>query len=116
MTKREGKGRCETMAPPKRTIQGMQDIKTISGKPDILNEPYRAYMRITAIEMEKARKNKERESALHRVRNIEARFKEIEAEKEKLLEALDDRRFGPTPGASGEGTTAPHRGGFKFRY
>jgi hypothetical protein len=115
MTKKEGKGRCKIMAPPKRTIQGMQDIKTISGKPDIVNEPYRAYMRITAIEMEKARKNKERESALHRVRNIEARFKEIEAEKEKLLEALADRS-GPTPGASGEGTTTPHRGGFKLRY
>jgi hypothetical protein len=105
------------MAHQKRTIRGVQDIRTISGKPDILNEPYRAYMRITAIEMEKARKNKERESALHRVRNIEARFKEIEAEKEKLLEAVGDRRSGPIPDASGEGTTAPpHRGGFKFRY
>jgi flagellar motility protein MotE (MotC chaperone) len=104
------------MAAPKRTIRGVQDIRTIAGKPDIINEPYRAYMRITAMEMEKARKSKERESALHRVRNIEERFKEIEAEKEKLLEALGNRRSGPTPGVSGEGTTAPHEAGFKFRY
>jgi flagellar motility protein MotE (MotC chaperone) len=105
------------MAHQKRTIRGLQDIRTIAGKPDIINEPYRAYMRITTIEMEKFRKNKERESALHRVRNIEERFKEIEAEKDELLEALGDRRSGPTPGASGEGSAAPtHRGGFKFKY
>jgi hypothetical protein len=104
------------MTPSKRTIRGLQDIRTIAGKPDIINEPYRAYMRLTAIEMEKARKNKERESALHRVRNIEARFKEIEAEKGALLEALGDRRSMPTPGTSGEDSTAPHRGAFKFRY
>jgi hypothetical protein len=105
------------MAHQKRTIRGLQDIRTIAGKPDIANEPYRAYMRITVLEMEKTRKNKERESALHRVRNIEERFKEIESEKGELLEALGDRRSRPAPGASAEpSSTDPHRGGFKFRY
>jgi flagellar motility protein MotE (MotC chaperone) len=104
------------MAPSKRTIRGLQDIRTIAGKPDIINEPYRAYMRITAIEMEKARKNKERQSALQRVRSIEERFKEIEAEKGALLEALGDRTSAPPPGTFGEGSTASQRGGFKFRY
>jgi flagellar motility protein MotE (MotC chaperone) len=105
------------MAPPKRSIRGLQDIRTASGKPDIINEPYRAYMRITAIEMEKARRSKERESALHRVRNIEARFKEIEAEKDALLEVLGERRSGTARGESGEGSAATQSaGGFKVRY
>ena len=104
------------MTHPKRTIRGLQDIRTIAGKPDINNEPYRAYMRIAGIEMEKARRSKERESALNRVRNIEARFKEIEVEKGTLLKALGGRRSGPTLGVSGEGTTVPCKAGFKFRY
>jgi hypothetical protein len=114
--KKEGKERCKTMAPPKRTIRGLQDIRTLAGRPDIINEPYRTYMRITAIEMEKARKNKERESALHRVGIIEARVKEIDAEKKGLLEMLGDQNPAPIPGASDQNTAPHHKDGFKFRY
>jgi hypothetical protein len=108
------------MAHHKRTIRGLQDIRTIAGKPDIVNEPYRAYMRITVLEMEKARKDKERESALHRVQNIEERFKEIEAEKDSLLDALGHRNSGNHPG-EGRNVEAkpglgPGKGVFKIRY
>jgi len=76
------------MAIPKRTICSLQDIRTNSGKVDLLSEPYRAFMRISALEMEKARRGKERTSAMHRVKQIDARFREIEKEKAFLLEGL----------------------------
>ncbi len=53
-----------------------------------MSESYRAYMRIGCLEMEKLRRGVERESAMHRVRNIDARSKEMEAEMNSLLERL----------------------------
>jgi len=76
------------MAIPKRIIRDSQTIRTNSGKVDLLSEPYRAFMRISALEMEKARRGKERESAMQRVKQIDARFREIEKEKANLLRGL----------------------------
>ena len=76
------------MAIPKRTVRGVHDIRTYSGKVDIFHEPYRAFMQISALEMEKARRGQERESAVQRVRQIDARFREIEKEKAYLLKGL----------------------------
>lgn len=104
------------MARPTRSIRGVQDIRTISGKPDIVNEPYRAYMRITALEMEKARKTKEKESALDRVRTIESRVKEIEAEKASLLAILMDQTAEPIAPGSGQDSAVPYNNGFTFKY
>jgi len=78
------------MAIPKRTVRGVRDIRTYSGKVDIFSEPYRAFMQISALEMEKARRGQERESAVQRVRQIDARFREIEKEKAYLLKGLGD--------------------------
>ena len=77
------------MPLPKQLIRGVQDIRTHAGKVDTFSEPYRVYMKITTLEMEKARRAKERESAMQRVRKIDVRFQEIEAEKNKLLQGLD---------------------------
>jgi len=76
------------MAIPRRTIRGVQSIRTNSGKVDIFHEPHRAYMQISCLEMEKVRRSKERESAMQRVRQIDARFREIEKEKAYLLKGL----------------------------
>lgn len=107
------------MAVPKRSIRGLQDIRTHSGSVDQIREPYRAYMRVTCLEMEKTRRGRERESAMHRVRNIDARFKEIEAEKDALLEALGERDRKDSADASdlaGETVQQGGREGFKVRY
>ena len=77
------------MSIPKRNIRGLQDIPTNSGKVDQICAPYKAHMRISHLEMEKVRRNKEKESAMARVKNIDKRFQEIEAEKESLLGVLD---------------------------
>ena len=76
------------MAIPKRNIRGLQDIRTLSGSVDQLSEPYKAFMRISCLEMEKLRRGKEKESALNRLNNIDERFQEIEVEKDVLLQTL----------------------------
>ena len=109
------------MAIPKRNARGLQDIRTLSGSVDQKKVPHRAFMRITVLEMEKARRGKERDSALHRVENIEARFQEIEDEKEELLRVVGvkkDDQSDPA-GASEEKAEPDHSPatrGFKIRY
>ena len=78
----------------KRNIRGLQDIPTLSGTVDQISIPYKAHMRISHLEMEKVRKGKEKESAMHRVKNIDKRVQEIEAEKEALLGVLDQQNNG----------------------
>ncbi|GEM_PF-921712 len=77
------------MSIQRKPIRGMQDIRTHASKASAARfQPHEAYMRLTCLEMEKARRSKEKESAVRRVRQIEARFKEIEDEKKQLLNAL----------------------------
>lgn len=108
------------MSFPKRNLKGVQDIHTHSGRMDEAHQPYKAYMKIAALEMEKARRGEERKSAMRRVKTIDARFKEIEDEKVKVLQAMEERNsngfYDEIPGM--EQKPAPHRskGGFKIRY
>lgn len=73
--------------PKPPALRGVQDIRTHSGRVSAMAEPYRAFMRISCLEMERERKTKERDSALRRVALIEQRFREIEAEEAELLAA-----------------------------
>jgi hypothetical protein len=104
----------------KRIVRGLQDIRTISGRVDQSFHPYKAYLRIGCLEMEKARRGSERASATHRVKLIDARFQEIEAEEAALLQNLGERNSDtPTTDAKGaEPGTGLRRGkgGFKIRY
>jgi uncharacterized protein involved in exopolysaccharide biosynthesis len=104
------------MAIPRKT---MRDIRTISGRVDRIANPYMAYMQITCLEMEKARKGRERASALQRMELINARLRDIEAEKATLLRALTERGAAPAATQPSPGNwPAPSRrtGGFKLRY
>lgn len=89
------------MAMPRKT---MRDIRTLSGKVDRIANPHMAYMQITCLEMEKARKGRERASALQRVESIDGRLREIEAEKAALLQALTERAV--SSGSQGAAPTA----------
>jgi hypothetical protein len=108
------------MAMPKRSIRGLQDIRTLSGRVDQTSLPYRAYLKVGCLEMEKARRRKERDSASHRIENIDARMEEIEDEKAALLEALAERDKGCPTAARDccpEPEPAPRRAaGLKLRY
>jgi len=107
------------MSLPKITIRGLANIRTRSGTRDQVSEPYKAFLRIGSLEMEKARRGKEKESALNRVQNIDARFREIEAEKSELLEAIGITATGDACGNPADGpkrAPAQNKGGFKISY
>jgi len=105
------------MAIPQRT---MRDIRTLSGKVDRIANPYMAYMQITCLEMEKARKGREKASALQRVESIDGRLRDIETEKATLLRALAERgAAAPVAGTPSTGSTPALRrsaGGVRLRY
>jgi hypothetical protein len=98
------------MTIPRR---GIQDIRTLTGKVRKVTIPHEAYLRISHIEMEKARKTQESEKARQLMADIAARLAEIEAEKANLLTSLAEGG-----GKATLGRTGPPRypGGFKIKY
>ena len=98
------------MAIPRR---GIQDIRTLTGKVRKATIPHEAYLRISHIEMEKARKTQESEKARQLMADIAARLAEIEAEKENLLQTMGERGGQATPARPGP---PRHTGGFKIKY
>ncbi len=85
------------MAIPRR---GIQDIRTLTGKVRKATIPHEAYLRISHIEMEKARKTLESEKARQLMADIAARLAEIEAEKRPCcrgcgIEAVTPPRYAP---------------------
>jgi len=105
----------------KRILRGVQDIKTLSGRADEGAMPYKAYMKLSILEMEKFRRGKEKQSALGRVERIDQRFRDIEAERKEIMTTLEtggiQRRRLPglkelPPTAAPRTTTGP----FKIKY
>ncbi len=76
------------MPPPSRTLRGVKDIRTRSGAPDQTIVPYRAYMAITALEMERTRRQTERQGLVSRLKSVTVRMRNIDREKAVLLERL----------------------------
>ena len=105
----------------KRIMRGVQDIRTRSGSADEGAIPYKAYMKLSILEMEKFRRGKEKTSALDRAHHIDQRFRDIEVERQKIMTALEvkgirRRRLPdleePLPTAVPRTTTGP----FKIKY
>jgi hypothetical protein len=102
-------------------MRGVQDIKTLSGRADEGAIPYKAYMKLSMLEMEKFRRGKEKQSALERVRHIDQRFKDIEAARQEIIAILEAKgiRRQRLPGIEEPPKTAAPRtttGPFKIRY
>ena len=98
--------------------RGLKNLRTLSGRVDPSALSYRAYMRITCLEMEKVRRNAERNSAAQRIGEIDSRLREIDKEKRELLEAV---HAGPKASSRLPGIelkSAPYRkaAGFRIRY
>ena len=100
-------------------LRGLRNLRTLSGRADQPSIPYRAYMQITCLEMEKLRRDSERRSASQRIAEIDVRLQEIEAEKAGILERLsekdaaggEDRR-----NLEGKRSWKPSTGKFRVRY
>jgi len=111
------------MPPPKRIIRGVKDIRTRSGTPDQVIVPYKAYMAITALEMEKFRRETERENLMLRLNNVNSRLLTVESEKAALLQRLG-KEAASRPARRPIKSSRPIRncpaagqaGGFKFQY
>ena len=111
------------MPPSKRISRGVKDIRTRSGTPDQVIVPYKAYMAITALEMEKFRRETERENLTLRLNNVNARLQTVESEKTDLLQRLGSDTAG-RPARRTVKSSRPIRdcpaagqaGGFKFQY
>ena len=99
--------------------KGLTNIRTLSGRVDQLSLPYRSYMQITCLEMEKARRGMERKSAAARVALIDTRIGQIEKAKQELLQAVATSGQGVParlPGLELKPTPRRSAGGFKIRY
>jgi hypothetical protein len=99
--------------------KGLTNIRTLSGRVDQLSLPYRSYMQITCLEMERARRGMERKSASQRVALIDARVEQIDKAKQELLQAVATSGQGVParlPGLELKPTPRRSAGGFKIRY
>jgi len=111
------------MIPPQRIIRSVKDIRTRSGTPDQVLVPYKAYMVITAMEMEKFRRETERKNLAVRLESIDNRLRVIEVEKTALIRRLGKAPAGKTAKWSIK-SSLPAResmpngraGGFKYQY
>ena len=103
------------MPTSQRTPRGVQDIQTHSGMAEQGFMPHKTFLRIACLEMEKARRGQERRSAMGRVQDIDRRFREIEAEKRQLLQALHQHDAGDS-GPKRPAAVAKAAGCFKHRY
>ena len=107
------------MAIPPRNLKSLQDIRTHAGRVDEAAIPYKAFMKMSCLEMEKFRKERERKSAMTRVNNIDKRFQEIEAEKAAILTHLNkapESKRKDTEKADLEPPARQAPNGFRLRY
>ncbi len=73
------------MAPPSRR-RGIQDIRTMAGRPSTPGSNHRAYMRLATLEMERMRREQEyrvaaerADAALNRVNKLQSEIRDIAA-------------------------------------
>jgi hypothetical protein len=100
---------------PSKTQRNLSVLRQLSGSATTAMAPHAAYMKITTLELEKLRLNKAREHALRRVGEIDARLRELDAQKAALLSCLGAARGAPpTPGIGAKGLR-PSGGGSRVR-
>jgi hypothetical protein len=101
----------------KGNSRGLRDIRTHSGRVNRVGIPYMAFMHISCLEMEKARREKERLGAQVRINDIDRRIKEIDAEKDLILKGLGERKTDAShEPASPKGETTYGKGVLRLKY
>jgi hypothetical protein len=105
------------MIRTKGQSRGLRDIRTHSGRVNRVGIPYMAYMSISSLEMEKARREQEKLSALTRIGDIEKRLQEIESEKDSILKRLGERQQNALQKAGNlKNEAVSSKSGFKLKY
>ena len=99
--------------------RGIQDIRTMSERISDADNPQRKYLALAMLELERARRNKEKQSASQRVANIDQRLADITAEQTELLSAaeaeLDTSTLSERRGQAAD-SDRQSGGGFKLAY
>ena len=99
--------------------RGVQDIRTMSERISVVDNPQKKYLTLAMLELERARRNKEKQSASQRVANIDQRLADITAEQTELLSAaeaeLDTSTLSERRGQA-EDSDPQSSGGFKLSY
>jgi hypothetical protein len=95
--------------------RGLQDIRTMSERISDADNPQRKYLALAMLELEKARRNKEKRSAHQRVLSINQRLADITAEQTELLSAAAVELETTAPGETAESDDLSGDG-FKLAY
>jgi hypothetical protein len=107
------------MPHPARILRSVKDLHTRPRATDQVIAPYQAYMAVTALEMERARRQTERRNLLARLECLDARLQRIDLEKTKLLDGVD-KVPGARPAAQRgnvrRSSGSQPAGGFKHQY
>ena len=70
-------------------MRGLNDLRTLTGRSDTQIPAHKAYLRISFLELERARRMQEIRTARARFDTIEGRFREIDAEICSILGSLN---------------------------
>ena len=97
---------------PPRTVS---DIKTRSGTAKNQHETYRNYFQVGALELERWRREREREASSERIAEIDKRLTQINEEKQLLLQ---EAAANATPSARDEGAKPADKtiSGLRIKY
>ena len=77
------------MSAQRRPSRGLNDLRTLTGRSDTQIPAHKAYLRISFLELERARRIQEIRSARARFDIIEGRFREIDTEIADILGHLN---------------------------
>jgi hypothetical protein len=91
------------MSPHGRPSRGLADLRTLTGRSDTQIPAHKAYLRISFLELERARRTQEIRTARDRFDIINARFREIDGEIADILKSVN----GTAPRA--HALEAPHK-------
>jgi hypothetical protein len=89
MVKRHHHYKEEADMPIHARPRGLADLRTLTGRSDMKIPAYKAYLRISFLELERARKMQEMRTARSRFDTIGARFREIDTEIADIMANLD---------------------------
>ena len=77
------------IALQRRPSRGLGDLRTLAGRSDVPISAHKAYLKISFLELERARRMQEIRSARARFNIIEERFREIDKEVTDILGDLN---------------------------
>lgn len=104
---------------PSKTQRSLSVLQALAGTGSKAMAPHAAYMKITTLELEKLRLNKARQHATRRMAEIDARLRELDAQKSALLSAIESARNMPSlpgRGLGAKGLRTPVTGRARLTY